>query len=359
MRVRYLYIMLFVLLLASISLVIFFTIKSRDDMVKSVASSTRDYFHKLLKQDSEELLILSLALSNDAKIIQAINDDDEQSANRILIDISKRFNRYTNLKDLKLQIITKDKFIFARSWKSAFNGFPLWWFRDDLDEIVNKSEPKSSVEIGMMLTMRATSPIIKDGKVLAYIEVIQLLNDLNAKLRESGIELIALMDKKFLKEASLMRENRQIDEYVVANSNASPHYLDQIKTITMSRLKSEHTIYKQDILTLLDPIHNAKGKKIGYFILSVPPDTFKKISKNTLWYNSFFDDTTKLSSLTNEIYRKKEDKEIIETVQKLRVEDRAEFIQKARDILSNYTKAELIDLIIQNRRKSPKVGEIK
>jgi hypothetical protein len=46
-------------------------------------------------------------------------------------------------------------------------------------------------------------------------------------------------------------------------------------------------------------------------------------------------------------------------VQKLRVEDRAEFIQKARDILSNYTKAELIDLIIQNRRKSPKVGEIK
>jgi len=365
MKFKYLYISLFILLLTSISLIIFVTIKDRDEETKRVSNSIKNFFASSLKKEQNKLLSLAIALSGDKEIKDAILSENETKAIKRLELINQKFSSYTNQNQLKFQIITNDKYIFARSWQSAFNGFPLWWFRDDLDDLSKNQRPKCAIEIGMMLTLRATAPIIDKGKVIAYIEVIKLLNDLNLELRESGLELITLMDRKFLKEASLMRENRQIDKFVVANTNSNEVYLKDLSADNFKKLIKKRSIFIKSSLYLLEDIHNSKDKKIGYFVLVAPKKTYKKIKTDLFAFfkKSLFTNDLKINSPisvdSSEGFKKYSDKELLKLIPKLRYEDRVVFLNRAREILKRYKKDELIDMILDIKDKSKKVGDIR
>jgi len=56
-------------------------------------------------------------------------------------------------------LITKEKNIFVRSWDNIYAGMPIEEYRHDLNYFKNHHTPRTSLEVGRKLGIRATVPI--------------------------------------------------------------------------------------------------------------------------------------------------------------------------------------------------------
>jgi hypothetical protein len=363
-KYRLYYITIFIAI--TLFLIIFITLKDKTQEKDEVADYIKSYFNHQLIQKEQSLISIAIALSENGDIKDALLNDDQESAKDILTRTAKNLKNFTMLKDIRIQLITNDKFLFARSWESAFEGFPLWWFRDDMGKEILIKKPKCAIEIGMMLTIRATVAILdKNQNIIGYIETIDLLNNLTNSLRQEGIELIVLMRKRYLKEAYLMRENEQIGNYVVANSNASFQYIKKLKGIDFSKLETK-PLKINNIFYILEPMLNSKGRSLGWFLLALPPSTYNKfvsqqfsiLKLNTI-FNQNLDEAVKFWQVEDKIFKSEDDKNLLQILPKLRYKDRLIYIQKARDRLGNYSKEELINIILKESSHTKKIGEIR
>jgi hypothetical protein len=323
-------------------------------------------FQEGLSYEMANLLTFSLALSEDGKLKNALIAEDEERGYEILSNISKRFKKYTYLKSLRLQVLTPDFSIFSRSWDRGFEGMPLSWFRDDLQMLIAHKKPKVGMETGRMLTFKATIPIESGKALLGYLEVIKLIDEFAIKLRRRGIELYALMDTKYLKQATLMRDFRLLHDMTISNQNYNQQLLSTIEAIDWDRLEQKHYLYIERILYLLEPMYNGEGKKIGEYLLVVSKeaqDRYKKENQKVSFFTQFSDEDIKevVASWRDPLsgYKDEETKDLIASLSKLYKGDRGELEIKAREILERYKKSELIDIILYHRHQERKIGVIR
>jgi hypothetical protein len=319
-----------------------------------------------LDYEKVDLLSFSMALSEDGELKNALIDDDESKGYNILSNISERFKKHTHLKSLRIQVLTPDFFIFARSWNEGFEGMPIWWFRDDLDALTRNNKPKVGMETGRLLTFKATIPIQSGHKILGYLEVIKLVDEFAIKLRNRGIELFALMDEKYLKQAELMRDFPRVEKYVIANQNFNQQLLPKIKMLDWSTFLTKKYDYVDEILYLHEPMYNGEGKHIGVYLLAISDDALKRFEKENesiSFFTQFSDDDIKkvVSAWENPYgsFRNEYDKDLITLLPKLQKEDKRGLEVEAKLILKTYSKEELIDMVLSNKHKEKKIGEIK
>ena len=94
------------------------------------------YFRHLIDREKANALFLSVALSDNKSLKDALIEGDEETGYRILIETLDKLKTYTFIKDVRTQIITRNLDIFARSWENeSFAGMPLEGFRADLQRI--------------------------------------------------------------------------------------------------------------------------------------------------------------------------------------------------------------------------------
>jgi len=346
--------------------IIFFARESHKDKIQNLAQHLSQNFQNGLAYENADLLSFSLALSENGALKNALISEDEQQAYEILSAISKRFKEYTHIKTLRLQLFDNDFFIFAQSWGNASVGLPMWWFRDDLEKLKHHKRPKVGMETGRRLTFKATIPILNGKKSIGYLEVIKFVDEFAEKLRQEGIELFALMDKKYLKQASLMQEFPFLNGYIIANKNFNQKLKATTDFIDWEELSSVGYYYENRALYLLEPMYNGEREEIGKYLIVLPPKTLEEYQKK-------YQDVSIFTRLTDQdiykvvksweypagSYRTQNDKNLIELLPKLRKEDKVELIKEAKLILNKYTKDELIDIIIQSQHKEKKIGEIR
>ena len=357
---------IFLLLIVLFSSLVFFVTQDKEARLANLGDRVVQNFRLGLDYEMVDLLSFSMALSEDGELKNALNFENESKGYKILSNISGRFKKYTHLKSLRLQVLTPDFFIFARSWNEGFEGMPIWWFRNDLDKVNEKQEPKVGMETGRLLTFKSTVPIRSGDKILGYLEVIKFIDEFSIKLREKGIELFALMDDKYLEQAELMRDFPVLHEHVIANQNFNEQYIDKIEMLEWEELKAKNYVYEDNILYLYEPMYNGKKKQIGVYLLAVPADTLKRYEKDNQ-HISFFtqfssDDIEKVVDLWDNpygSYRSKIDKDLIELLPKLQKEDKLHLETKAQAMLKQYTKSELIDIILDSSHKEKKTGEVR
>jgi len=356
---------IFALLIILFSSVIFFIQNDKEDRLIVLGDRVVENFRLGLDYEMVDLLSFSMALAEDGELKNALNALDESQGHNILSHISQRFKKYTHLKSLRLQVLTPDFFIFARSWNEGFEGMPIWWFRDDLDALNKNNDPKVGMETGRLLTFKATVPIRSGMKLLGYLEVIKFIDEFSVKLRHKGVELIALMDEKYLDKAELMRDFPMVHGYVISNQNFNQQFLQKIEMLDWDDFLSKSYVYEDEILYLNEPMYNGAGTQIGIYMLAVPEDAlsfFKKKSEDISFFAQFSDeDIEKVVDAWQNPYgsfRSSEDKELIGLLPKLHKEDKRELEFKAKTMLRTYTKEELIDIILQNKHKEKKIGEI-
>ena len=354
---------IFIILVLLFTSVVFFVKNDSEDKLINFGDEIVKNFRVGLDYEKVDLLSFSMALSEDGELKNALIDDDEGKGHKILSNISERFKKYTHLKSLRLQVLTPDFFIFARSWDEGFEGMPIWWFRNDL---VKNNEPKVGMETGRLLTFKATIPIRSSNKIIGYLEVIKLIDEFSIKLRNRGIELFSLMDEKYLKQAELMRDFPRINNYVVANQNFNQQLLYKVQKLDWHTFLAKNYIYKENMLYLHEPMYNGVGKQIGYYLLVIPDDALNKLKKKSdslSFFTQFSDeDIKKVVNAWEHPYgsfRNSYDKDLISLLPKLKKEDKENLELEAKSILREYSKEELIDMVLFNRHKEKKVGEIK
>jgi hypothetical protein len=356
---------LFVLLIILFSSVIFFVKHSKEDRLLRLGDSVITDFKAGLDYEMVDLLSFSMALSEDGELKNALIADNESKGHKILSHITERFKKYTHLKSLRIQVFTPDFFIFSRSWNEGFEGMPIWWFRNDLTELLKNQEPKVGMETGRLLTFKATVPIRSGNKVLGYLEVIKFIDEFALKLRNKDIELYAFMEEKHLMIAELMKDFPQMHGYVLSNQNANQQFIDNIEMLDWEGLKAKHHIYEDDTLYLYEPMYNGKKEEIGIYILAISDDAlenYEKEKQNISFFTQFSDaDIAKVVEAWENphgSFSNKEDKTLFDLLPKLEQEDKLTLKQDAQERLRLYSKEELIDIVIANKHNEKKVGKI-
>ena len=359
-----LWITFFVLVMLLVS-IFFFSKQSKEDKLESLGDHVVSNFRAGLAYEMADLLSFSLALSEDGELKNALISDDESKGYSILSNITQRFKKYTHLKSLRIQVLTPDFFIFARSWNEGFEGMPIWWFRDDLQRLKRNKQPKVGMEIGRLLTFKATIPIRSGRKLLGYLEVIKFVDELAAKLHKKGIELFALMDERYLKQAELMRDFPLLHEHVIANQNFNQQLKKEIEAMDWDILTAKSYVYKNDRLYLLEPMYNGEGEKIGVYLITLSDEALKRYERSNQsvsFFTQFSDaDIEQVVASWEHPYgsfRSGYDKDLIGLLSKLKKEDKVELESEAKEILEEYTKDELIDIILSNEHNEKKIGVI-
>ena len=360
----YLIIIFITLFVLSIS-ILFFAKESQNDKLQELSRYVVDDFQKGLAYENADLLSFALALSEDSALKNSLLKDNEQDAYEILSGIAKRFKEYTSIKTLRLQVFDNDFFIFAQSWGNASAGMPIWWFRDDLEKLKYDKRPKVGMETGRRLTFKATIPIRNKKEYIGYLEVIKFIDEFAKKLHQEGIELFALMDTKYLKNAPLMQDFPFLDKYVIANKNFNQKLKIKADLIDWKSLENIGYYYEDNILYILEPMYNGAREEIGKYLLVLPPESvvyYKKKYQNVSIFTRFSDEdiykVVKLWENPSGSYRNIKDKTLIEWLPKLHKEDKISLEKDVRKMLEKYSKDELIDIIIENKHKNKKVGVI-
>lgn len=358
-------IIIFIILLALSTSILLFLKESQNDSFQELSRHIRDEFEKALAYENANLLSFSLALSEDGALKSAITNDNEQDAYEILSAIAKRFKEYTHIKSLRIQVFDNDFFIFAQSWGNASAGMPMWWFRNDLDKFKYDKRPKVGVETGRRLTFKATIPIKYGKEYIGYLEVIKFIDEFARKLHKEGIELFALMDTKYLKDAPLMQNFPFLNRYVIANKNFNKKLKFKADFIDWVELESMGYFYRDKILYIIEPMYNGKREEIGRYLIVLPAQSVKQYREkyqNISFFTRLNDEdvyrVVKLWENPYKSYKCREDRDLIEWLSKLNKEDKKELEREARSILKRYNKDELIDIIIEQKHKSKKIGVV-
>lgn len=331
---------------------------------EEIADTIKNYFDKQINKQKSQALMLAILLAQNEALKNALLDIDEEKGHQILYDALQTLKKYTPIEGVRAQVIAKDLTIFARSWDKEFSGMPIEGFRKDLSNF-KITKPKVSIEAGRLLTIKATAPVKDRYKIIGYMEIIVLFEPLTHILRKKGIELFVLMDSNYLDVATLMRENPTIGSYVVSNRNYNKPLLIYLKN---NRKFIEHDVSSDsNYLFITKPMLNSQGDRLGVYVMVFAKEQMRKLKPFSKPLSLFLDiDEEELSDIITiwehpeGSFRAVYDKSVIEFLSKTEDSElRKEFELEAREILQNYSKEELIDIIINRYKADPKRGAIR
>ena len=308
-----------------------------------------------LKKEKINSLKIAISLAKNEALISALENDDEDLGYLILSDITQAIKKNTNIL-IRTQIITTEFNIFSRSWDNSYMGMPLEAYRSDLKYFDTHKTPRSSIEIGRMLSIKTTVPVYKGETLLGYVEIISFFDEITDFFKNMGVELYVLMNDKHLDNAVFMRLNETIDKYIVSNRNHNHNNIKMLKNLDFNKLKTNSLLYKDGKYVFYENMNNGDGKSIGMFLFVLdkkyieyfkePKDDvsfFINITRNNLYditkehqYEEMLDDTIDIKSLLalKSIIVKEDKKKYEEIVQKK---------------LDKYNKDELIQIILEQK----------
>lgn len=317
-----------------------------------------------LKTNELEALKLAVVLSKNSVLIDAIENEDEDLGYNILSDITKSIEKNT-YSHAKIQIINADYTIFARSWDNVYAGMPLGDYRTDLEYFKTHSTPRTSIEVGRRLGIKATVPLYKKGALLGFIEVIDFFEPITEFFRSQGVDLYVLLDEKYYSTAVFMQENLMLNKYIVANRNYNAAHIKVLQNIDFSQLKASRIISTKGRHIFYDTMQNGAGENIGVFVL-ILPDKYLDYFKNPE------DDISFLINITrNNLYDIEKNKlakqytmydspsQILHFKDIVSDEDRDDFSKNAYKELQKYSKEELISFLLSDKTQKKIQGEIR
>jgi hypothetical protein len=279
----------------------------------------------------------------------------------------KSIQLYTNTL-IRSQIITADYVIFARSWDNSYAGMPLDFHRPDLLYFQHHNKPRSAIEVGRKLGIKATVPIEYKKKTVGFVEVVSFFESTQEYFDRLGIDLYILMDERFYQTAVFMQENPSIGKgYILANTNYTQSDLDLLRGIDFKRLKQSRVVFNTGKYLFYIPMKNGEGETIGAFVFSLTAkqvDTYAHSDDEDISFLLHFSrdelyDVMMKKELDNGLFHSASDKELLYLKDVVAPKDRELFDQEARRRFSTYSKEELIGVLLQHKVVKEITGEIR
>jgi len=350
----------------AISTIFYFKSEIKDQKLDHILDQCTIALESQLKDKQMDALELAIVLSKDKGLVDALENDDEDLGYEILSDTMKSIDNNTN-RFIRTQIITSEYTIFARSWDNIYAGMPLGDYRTDLDYFKTHKTPRTSIEIGRRLGIKATVPIYDEvGLLLGFVEVISFFESLTEFFSSIGIDLYVLLDQKHLDIAVLMRDNLVVNNYVVANTTYNHSHVGTLNKVNFKELKSGRIVYINGMYIFYEAMSNGASQTIGGYLFVLPEkylDYFRDPDDDI----SFLINVTR-SNLVNivkeehykaDIYEKHSLASLLYFKDVVAKEDRQELLDEAYDKLDKYSKDELIQLVLDKKIIKKIDGKIK
>lgn len=345
---------------------IFFYFKSqlKEQKLEHILDQVTLELSDQLKTNELDALKLAVVLSKNGALIDAMDNEDEDLGYNILSDITKSIEKDTN-SHAKVQIINADYTIFARSWDNVYAGMPLGDYRTDLEYFKTHNTPRTSIEVGRRLGVKATVPLYKNGVLLGFIEVIDFFEPITEFFRSQGIDLYVLLDEKYYSTAVFMQENLMLNKYIVANRNYNAAHIEVLKNINFAQLKASRIISINGRHIFYDAMQNGAGENIGAFVL-ILPDKYLDYFRNPEDDISFLVNVTRSNlydieknKLAKQYTMYNSPSQISHLKDIISDEDKEDFTKNAHNELQKYSKEELISLLLNDKTPKKIQGEIR
>ncbi|MCK9473252.1 cache domain-containing protein [Sulfurimonas sp.] len=318
-----------------------------------------------IKNEKMDALKMAISLSKNSALVDALENDDEDLGYKVLSDITNEIKEETNI-NIRVQILTNDYHIFARSWDDVYTGMPLEDYRSDLEYFEFNKTPRSSIETGRLLSIKTTVPVFKNNKLLGFIEIISFFDAITDFFKNMGIDFYVLMDDKYYNIAVFMQENETINKYIIANRNYNYNNIELLRSINFKNLKADRMLQVDDDYIFYENMFNGSGESIGmfafvltqkylnYFIEDQDEASFLiSLVKSSLY------DAAKDTSYDNKSKDFLNLKSLLELKEEVPKEQREEYVHKAYQKLEEYSKEELIQLMLEQKIVKKVDGKIK
>jgi diguanylate cyclase (GGDEF)-like protein len=258
-------------------LIILFTMKYINNKIEEIkqnefqkeAISIKKEVQKLQKIKMRDTMAIPIALSYNTLFQKYLEHKINVNLQKTLKKLSFSFRKYTEYKNVWIQVIDKNGVTLGRSWTNKAND-SLYKLRKDVRDMIKSPKIMSRINVGKFtLSFKSIVPIFNDKhKFLGMIEVITHFNSIIKKLKKEGIETIVLADKKYKSQLTNNITHTFIDDYYVVNFNPNKDILKLIKEKGVNYFVNDknYKIYK-NYLTTTYLIRDIDGKILGYYIL--------------------------------------------------------------------------------------------
>ncbi len=320
-----------------------------------------------LDKEQATALRYALILSQNGALGDALEQDDEEKGFKILSDVMKSIQLYTDTL-IRSQIITAEYVIFARSWDNSYAGMPLDFHRPDLLYFQHHNKPRAAIEVGRKLGIKATVPIHYKDKTVGFVEVVSFFESTQEYFDRLGIDLYILMDERFYKTAVFMQENPSIGKsYILANAHYTQSDVDLLRGIDFKTFKPSRVIFQGGKYLFYEPMKNGEGETIGAFVFSLSAKQVKTYAHSDNEDISFLIhfsrdelyDVMMKKELDNGLFHSAYDKELLYLKDVVAPKDRELFDQEARERFNTYSKEELMGILLHHKVVKEITGEIR
>jgi len=352
-------------LLVLIVFIIYFYIKNKQEFEDRVHTVLINLLDKKIASQKAKAFNFALALSQNDTLQIAIQNNDALKSYKILKNYMETLETFSG-SQVRLQVVTKDFKIFARSWDNTDAGVNIKKNRPDLQEVKNTLMPHLSFEAARRLVLIASIPIVKNKKFIGFLEVIQRFSSFEKYFANYDIGLVVLLNKKYEKQAVLLNKNPRIGNMIVANNGANINHIEKLKHIDLKKLQNHGFIEKDNYVFFYKSILNSDAQNIGSFILILSKkrlqlfsafehelDSFFTYARKDLYYSI----TTKNDNMNP--YCKLENKELLSLKKCVNSQDKKYIENKLSKQLQTYTKKRLISLLLENNSNTVSRGKIK
>ncbi len=261
-------ILLFIIVILTL---LFFLKKYNDilaqDQIDILVSKNVEIITNEISNQKKHALSLAILLSQNQDIITLLQNNQRKKLKKELNTILQTISSYTDIKNIQIQVHTKELKVFVRNWEDKDTGLELSSFRKGLVKVVQTKQPYVSNELGKRLNIKAIAPIFDQNKnYIGSIEVITDYKELKKRLGLIDIQIFPILDGKFLDIAKYHQNNKKLHQFVVIEKKYDQKLYDLL--YNNPKLLSTKEFYHQvdnNIITLI-PIGEFNGTNAGYIV---------------------------------------------------------------------------------------------
>jgi methyl-accepting chemotaxis protein len=223
----------------------------------------------------------AVSIANNSNIQKALIENNRQLAIDALSTLSVNMKKFTEFKNTKVHIHTKDNHSFVRAWKPQKFGDDLSSFRRSVVSVNNSQNAVNTFEVGKAgLSVRSVVPIFNshDNSHLGSLEFIQGLNSVARSFDRSKDVFLLLMDESV--KVAPIKSDKKLQNYAISQKFVNKEFLSDVKKIKIEDIIKNKFITTDKFIITYKDIKDFENRKLGIALVASP------ISKVNMAVNS-------------------------------------------------------------------------
>jgi hypothetical protein len=258
----------FILLVSCLSIFFFNTYRNkiRDKIYTKKSVEIKEEIAYFIKQKQGGTAAITFVISKDRTIAEALGQNDPSIIN--YDEIIKGLSKYSDYKNIWIQIIDRNGNNFYRSWMKKHGDY-MADARKDIALMLRSPHPMNHLSTGKFdMSFKTMLPLYDHGQLIGLIEMITHFNSIAIKLKKRFIEPVLLVEEKYTKQFIKPFSDTFIGNNYVANKNASGELMDKIAAYGIDKFIhiKNYAIIDNNLVTTYD-IPDIEGEPMGYGIL--------------------------------------------------------------------------------------------